>query len=188
MMSMLKNDLNVILHREELEKGIQKYIYIMDFLKNTDVTTDIEFQKKYKSFFAMGRKNKIYYEVYFNLLEQSKNNPIPFSKVLNHIHENTKQFHCSFGSKLVHVTNPNEPIWDNIVSNQHFGFKLPYPSAKNREERINIVYSNYRDAFFDFISSEEGQKIIKAFNDKFPEYASKISNTKKIDFVLWQDR
>ena len=85
-MSMLKNDLNVILHREELEKGIQKYIYIMDFLKNTDITTDIEFQKKYKSFFAMGRKNKIYYEVYFNLLEQSKNNPIPFSKVLNHIH------------------------------------------------------------------------------------------------------
>lgn len=188
MMSMLKNDLNVILHREKLEKGIQKYIYIMDFLKNTDVTTDIEFQKKYKSFFAMGRKSSNYYTVYFNLLEKSKYTSIKFDEVLHYIYENTNQFHCSFGSKLVHVTNPNEPIWDNVVAYQHFGFKLPYPSAKNREERINIVYSNYRDAFFDFISSDEGQKIIKAFDDKFPEYANKISNTKKIDFVLWQDR
>ena len=187
-MSVLKNDLSAILHREELEKGIQKYIYIMESLGNTDVANDIEFQKKYKSFFAMGRKNKNYYEVYFNLLEQSKHNPTSFAEILKHIHKNTNQFHCSFGSKLVHVINPNEPIWDNIVSSQHFGFKLPYPSAKNREERIIAVYSSYRNAFFAFITSDEGQEIIKQFDKRFPEYADKISATKKIDFVLWQDR
>lgn len=187
-MAILKNDLNLILENEKLEKGIQKYLYITTFLKSTDITTNIEFQKKYKSFFAMGRKNENYYKVYFNLLEQAKNTSISFGEVLHHIYENTNQFHPSFGSKLVHVINTDEPIWDNVVANQHFGFKLPYSSAKNREERINVVFSNYRDAFLQFISSDEGQKIIEKFDKKFPEYASKISNTKKIDFVLWQDR
>lgn len=186
-MSMLKNDLNSILQKDELKKGIEKYLYIMKAFHYINVFEDHRFRSKYIDFFSMGRKSKNYYDAYFALLESAKTNPVTFSEALRYLYKKTNEYHCSFGSKLIHILNPEEPIWDDIVTNKHFNFDKS-KITKDKEIRFIQMYNDYREAFFNFRSSEEGKKIIQAFDNQFPEYVNIISDTKKIDFVLWQDR
>ena len=40
----------------------------------------------------------------------------------------------SFSSKLLHTIKPEYPIWDSVVTKEHFGIRPPYASCKNRED------------------------------------------------------
>ena len=44
----------------------------------------------------------------------------------------------------------------------------------------------YKKRFYEYLHSDEGQMILTLFNQKFSDL--EISDAKKIDFVLWQDR
>ena len=59
--------------------------------------------------------------------------------------------------------------------------------AKNKIQRAKQVFQNIRDWYSDFMKSDEAQLIITAFN-RLVEQNEKITEVKKIDFVLWQKR
>ena len=183
---LLKNNLDEILNSKEMENGIKKYTYIIQNVKECDVSQNEKFQTMYNAFFRIGRKKEEYYKSYFKLLELSKKQKLDFEDVLRYIYEKTGEYHCSFSSKLVAVLNPKEPIWDKEVATNHFGYKLPYYGVKNREKRIIDVFNQYRESFYDYTISDEGKNLINAFDKKFP--IVNITDTKKVDFILWLDR
>ena len=95
-------------------------------------------------------------------------------------------YEMSFASKLLHTIDPLHPIWDSVVTGRHFEMKAPYASSKNRETTCCKRYAEYEDKFYDYMSTDEGCMIIHMFDERFPD--NRISDVKKIDFVLWQDR
>jgi hypothetical protein len=64
--------------------------------------------------------------------------------------------------------------------------KAPYASCKNRELACCNRYAEYEDKFYDYMATEEGCMIIRTFDERFPNNG--ISDVKKIDFILWQDK
>ena len=81
---------------------------------------------------------------------------------------------------------PSEPIWDSVVATKHFGFKLPGYSLKDRPSACVKKYAEYCETFNKYAKSQEGKMIVRLFDEKFPK--CEITDVKKIDFVLWQDK
>lgn len=184
-----KDTVCVILEKPILEDGLKKYLHIMSRVHDTDVSKDIDFQMDFRDFYQMRRfYSENFAQHYFNLLQQLKDSAenMTFEMALERIKHIQGTYEMSFSSKMLHTINPLHPIWDSVVTKQHFGIKAPYASCKNRETACCMKYKDYEDTFYDYMATDEGCMIIHMFDERFPN--SGISDAKKIDFVLWQDR
>ena len=182
------SEADTILHKPEMAKGLEKYIYIMDRLQKTNVSKDEEFQHVFRDFYQMRRfYSDDFAKHYFILMEQLKaTRDISFRMAIERVKHIRCSYEMSFSSKLVHTINPLHPIWDSIVTNRHFGIKAPRASIKDRESACCQRYEMYEDRFYDYLSTTEAQSLIHLFDKRFPDNG--ISDVKKIDFILWQDR
>ena len=179
---------DAILYKPELSEGLEKNIYIMDRFQKTDVSKDDEFQWVFRDFYQMRRfYSDTFAKHYFVLLEQLKTTRnLSFKMAIERVKHIRNSYEMSFSSKLLHTINPLHPIWDSIVTVRHFGIKAPYASAKDREEACCQRYIEFENRFNAFMKSADGQALINLFDKRFP--GNGISNVKKIDFILWQDR
>ena len=106
-------------------------------------------------------------------LEQKKDKGVTFEETLDY--------------KLIHVINPNRPIWDKIVAENHFKMKPPgYDGGKSaRQKEIIKLYHEYCSRFYEYLDSTNGQAILQLFNDKYPHTG--FTDAKKMDFIMWAD-
>ena len=111
-----------------------------------------------------------------------KRKEIPsFSSILNKI--STDRCEASYASKLLHTLDDSKPIYDKYVRYALLigDFEVDKDNKTNLAleiyNRIELIYIS--DRYSDFRSS-----IIKIFDDVVGE-DSKISNVKKVDYVLW---
>lgn len=178
-----------IIISETVQKGIEKYSFLMNKIRKVDVSKDEEFQRTFRNFYQMRRfYSEDFAWHYFHLMEQEKllGENLSFKMVLERVLHIQGSYEISFSSKLLHTINPFMPIWDSIVTKNHFGICAPYVGTKDRMKAIVQRYAQYEDKFYDFMATKEGRQIIDIFNAEYPN--CNISNVKKIDFVLWQDR
>ena len=182
------NKLESILERPELCKGLQKYKTIMEALLTTNVAEDKGFQKLYRDFYQMRPfYSDDFAHAYFKLMESMKSwLSVSFDMAFERIKHIKGSYEMSFSSKLVHTIDPSLPVWDKIVTRDHFHMKAPYSACKDRERACCKRYEDYRKRFCCYKDSPEGQVMIESFDTAFPN--SGISDVKKIDFILWQDR
>lgn len=178
----------LIVKRNEISRGIEKYKYFQDRLYETDVSNNDFYQKEFRTFYQMRRfYNNQFAEGFFSLLEMAKRKKeIDFQYVFQSMKEIQGTYEISFSSKLLHTIDPSNPIWDSIVTRNHFGIKPPNSSCNNKTDACIAKYHRYRDEFYQYLNSEEGIALIKIFDQQYPN--SGIHNVKKIDFILWQDR
>ncbi len=176
-----------ILSNNKLFTGMKKYKQIMDTLYWTDVSTDKSFQRCFNDFFVMRSRKPSYYTVFYGLLEEKKTCGIPFEETLEHLKSAEGRLELSFSSKLIHVINPNRPIWDNNVSVHHFGMKLPGYGleAATRQREIIRLYHEYCSRYYEYLDSHDGQQAIKMFNERYPHTG--FTDVKKLDFLMWVD-
>lgn len=167
--------------------GMRKYKKIMDVLHWTDVSADRDFQRSFNDFFVMRSRQSQYYERFYSFLEQKKSKGVSFEETLDYLKEAEGHLELSFSSKLIHIINPNRPIWDNNVAIQHFKMKLPgYDiDSSMRQKEIVKVYHEYCSRFYEYLDSSEGQAVLRLFNDKYPHTG--FTDAKKIDFLMWAD-
>ena len=171
---------------EKIYSGIQKYQYLRNALQATDVSTDEDFQRAFNGFFRMRQRSQSYYDDFYCYLERHKAIGVVFEDVLAYLYEKHGKIEMSFSSKMVALVNPNLPIWDSIVAEKHFGLKKPSTYCKNRFEKCVEKYAAYCDQYAVYMQSEDAQQKIAKFNRLFP--GTDISDVKKVDFILWQDR
>lgn len=177
--------------KNDIQKGLDRYNSIMSALKKINVAYNMDFQKNYRYFYKVYRRTNQFCNNYFEYFESIKNNiNIDFQTILQTIclFRENNELEMSFSSKILHTINPNYPIWDSIVTKEHFKIYAP---SRNLPNQIRIVeasktYDDYKDKFYEYMKSVEGKEIIELFDENFPN--NTISNVKKIDFVLWQDR
>lgn len=183
--NMINMNPSEIIHNRLVESfGLIKYENIQNTFKKVDVSTDKDFQKKFKGFYKV-RKGDNWSKYYYDLFENVKKDPNiqTFEYILNSIYQGTGKFEPSFSSKMLATLNPNYPIWDQYVL-KNTGTKVP--SVKN----INSLVATYKEIelwYKKFIVSPAGKTCIAEFDENFPDY-NNINDVKKIDFLLWAKR
>jgi hypothetical protein len=174
-----------VLQKEETKKGVKRYIEIMRNFQTVDVSSDKDFQRKFKNFYKI-RRNEQFLEVYYSFLQRNKNKNPSFIEVLNKLYKFGK-LEASFASKLLATIDPKLPIWDKYVL-EHFRLNPP-SRLLPKEERIkqaNNVYEDLKKSYRELLNKEESKLVIKLFNEYYPD--NKITSIKKIDFIIWQSR
>jgi hypothetical protein len=171
---------------EQARRGIRQYLEIMDLFPIVDASVDSDFQKKFNAFYRIRQRSREWYETYYSYLENNRNNNILFEDVLDYLHSTLDRYEPSFSSKLVATLNPNEPIWDKFVL-QNTGQRAPSYSDPNKIDKAKEVFQNIRAWYAEYLQTDEGLRVIEIFNHLVDE-SERISDLKKVDFVLWQMR
>lgn len=171
---------------ERARRGVGQYLAIMDLFPNVDASTDCDFQRQFNAFYRVRQRPREWYEVYYSYLENNRENDILFEDVLDYLSNTMGLYEPSFSSKLAATLNPGEPIWDKFVI-QNTNQRAPSYNSRNKIQRAKVVFQNIRDWYRQYLRSEEGLLVIAIF-DRLVEESDRITDLKKIDFVLWQIR
>ncbi len=86
---------------------------------------------------------------------------------------------------MVATINPNFPVWDEHVLN-NLGLKKPADGTKNRIEKNIELYNSIVKWYVDFLPTYDAKRMIKLFDARYK--TANITDTKKIDLILWQMR
>ena len=182
----------------KLKKSVGKYCSIMDDFK-TKGPSDPGFQKKCDGFFRI-RMGQEWREQFYDLFSDyySKKLKPDFSDVLKELYNRTcdpsnkctRKEYClapSFASKMVHLFNPNLPIWDSKVIGKLGSICGPYKTNWSNEKKLTeapkvyeklVAWNQY------YLRTQEAKANISDFHKQIPGY--EITQTKIIDFILWQ--
>lgn len=171
---------------KKIRTGIQKYQHLRQGLFNTDVSTNGEFQRVFNGFFKMRQRKEAFYTDFYRYMERHKKNGICFADALGFLYNRHGKMELSFVSKMVALVDPSFPIWDSVVASGHFGLKKPYANSKNRLEKTIKKYDEYCELYAAYMQTDEAKEKIELFDYYFPE--TDISDVKKVDFILWQER
>lgn len=170
---------------EGIEPGLKQYQQIMERFYLVDVSTDKEFQRIFNGFYRMRQRPKDYYTYYFHLMESCKNKNKNFEFIFRSIYENTGRCEASFSSKMLATLSPEKPIWDKYVL-ENLNFKVPNSTDRNRIEKVISLYNQIDIWYKNYLLLDESEENIMAFDNMYPNTG--FTNTKKIDFILWQSR
>lgn len=181
-----KEEIIGIINSTNMELAVKKYLEILEiFNTSADVSQDLIFQKKYNYFYRVMKKKKEFYIEYYSYMNECKQeniNNIDFPSVFSHFKEKFGRDEASFSSKLLHTLNNDSPIIDSIVLKNLNLLKEYRRKNSNKIDIYNKVVSIYKSLLID------NHYIIDEFDKKFSKEKNSISNTKKIDFILWQTR
>jgi hypothetical protein len=180
---MVRDVLSVI---NKAKPGVQKYLALMDRLNTVDVARDPTFQRAYNGFYRVQRRTSDWYTAYYRFMEKSKALPPSFSQALDYIHQATGRYEPSFASKLVATLDPKKPVWDTHVL-RNLGANPPAYYKRTKIQDAKICYAWIETWYQGFLASEKGGEWVELFDEHVPDH-HKMTNLKKVDFILWQMR
>ena len=187
----ITNPKEVMIKSLEVACSFDAYLKTQE-LHNTDVSTDMEYQKNYNSYYRV-RRDRNWLKAYYDFMESHKNDQdISFEKILREISSvphnakngTIKSIEASFASKMLATINPNYPIWDSQVIR---ALDISIDPTLIWEDKIMAYVEDYTKLtreIDDFIKTTEGQMCIKQFDATFPNLTY-LNSFKKIDYYLW---
>ena len=165
--------------------GVNKYRQIMERVRNTDVSSDEDFQRTFNSYYRI-RRNEEWQVIYYDLFEAIKDSQPSFEQIIRTLYKNTGNIEASFSSKMLATINSDMPIWDRYVV-QNLCLKV---KGKTKEEQLSCTVDLYDQMvrwYRTFLDTPNGKECIEEFERILPEYKW-MSSVKKIDFYLWSIR
>lgn len=157
------------------------YLKIMDQFPRVDVTVDQDFQRMFNGYYRIRQRSQTFYEAMYSFLENHKyDHDLTYHSVLHALYSATGRIERSFSSKVLATVRPECPVWDRYVIN-HLGLKPPAYSVRDMS-RVVAIY-NQICAWY---QTDEAKQKVDIFDAHFPGVP--ITDTKKIDFILWQTR
>jgi hypothetical protein len=87
---------------------------------------------------------------------------------------------------MLAMIDTSKPIWDQYVL-QNLGLSL---TGKTKEEKLQnavLLYDKIVEWYEDYLKTDEAHENINVFNQLLPDFEW-ISDTKKIDCLLWSKR
>ena len=157
----------------------------MDRIKEVDVSKDVEFQKRFNGFYRMRQRKPEFYTEYYNFMESHKGEDVSFDRVLKHFYNEFERVEASFISNMVATLNPHLPVWDEFIL-KNLGLKKPAYGTKNRISKTVDLYNSIIKWYEDFLPTDDAKRMIELFDERYKD--TDITDTKKIDLILWQIR
>ena len=165
--------------------GFNKYKQIMERVRNTDVSSDEDFQRTFNSYYRI-RRNEEWQAIYYDLFEAIKDSQPSFEQIIRTLYKNTGNIEASFSSKMLATINSDMPIWDRyVVRNLCLNVE-----GKTKEEQLSCTVDLYDQIvrwYRTFLDTPNGKECIEEFDRILPEYKW-MNSVKKIDFYLWSIR
>ena len=195
MYTLIKSNIDLILNSPNIFNDIQQYLQIIRLFPQIDVSNDGNFQKIYRKYWRLNaaRLQQTFFEVYFDLLEKSKDHSdLKIEKISRKLYKTStgkdgkKSLQFSFASKLIHTINNTEPVYDSMITTFYF---LPQPQSNwNFERKLKNALENYQ-----FIKNEQKRILKEGLLDfeieKFREYfnlENVYTDQKIIDTLIWK--
>ena len=166
----------------ELAWGLPRYARIIHRLRSVDVSANAEYQKDFSRYFRV-RRDSEWKRIFYAELERLKPVGAEFEPVLNYLYEETGLVEASFASKLVAVIDPTKPILDSKVL-AYLGLRIGGSSPERRLSAAFQAYYHIVEWYEAYLARPEAAENIKLFDSLLPGYTW-VSDTKKIDFLLW---
>ena len=168
---------------EKRSQDIQHYMNIMSKVKTVNVADDQDFQREFDFFYKV-RRNAEWRKVFFEIFERKKKKNCSYKEIITELYEGTGQVEASFASKMLASIDENMPIWDSRVLDR-IGIKSSNKRGQQKLEETIELYDVIVQWYSDLKANKASyNEYITSFDSRFPDYSS-ISDTKKIDFILW---
>ena len=165
---------------QERKKDMAAYIGIMKAAGNPERP---EFQRKYDAFYRV-RRDEAWRKEYFRLMTTyGKRGNASFGEILLRLHQATGQIEASFASKMLATLDPDMPIWDSKVL-AALQLRLAGSSPNIRFSNAVVLYERICKWYQDYLKTDAATEMLHRFDKEFPEFQI-MSQTKKIDFILW---
>ena len=165
--------------------GLDKYKYIMEQVKQIDISVDMDFQRIFNGFYIV-RRNEEWRKTYYEHFESVKNATPTFESIITHLYESTNNIEPSFSSKMLASIYPDKPIWDRYVV-QNLNIQLTGSTKQEKLESAITLYSEMEEWYANFLQTAKAEECIEVFDSVLPDYKW-MSSIKKIDSILWSIR
>lgn len=172
-----------------IEKGVKKYLLMFKQFSDTDFNPEGEFANRFVGFFKV-RRGLAWRKQFFQVFEDvyRGKTQADFSVVLMKLYKQTGRIEASFASKMLHMLNPDLPIWDAIVLSKLKGVIPIKVLARKKDCSIDDLVQNRTEiynAIKRWYKTIDAERIAEQFDKNYPSLATELSQSKKIDFVLW---
>lgn len=166
---------------DKIKEKLPVYLKIMDQFPCVDVTADRDFQRMFNGYYRIRQRPPMFYEAMYRFLEDHKyDHDLTYGAVLQALYSETGRIERSFSSKVLATIRPDCPVWDHYVIG-HLGLRPPVYSVRDTSKVIAIY-----DQICAWYQTDEAKKNLDIFDAHFPGVS--ITDTKKIDLILWQTR
>ncbi len=119
-------------------------------------------------------------------LLRAKTERFPFEQIITELYRLTGNVEASFSSKMLATIDASKPIWDQYVL-QNLGLELMGKTQEEKLQNAVALYAQIMNWYADYLTTDEARENINEFDQLLPEYAW-VSDTKKIDCLLWSKR
>jgi hypothetical protein len=193
MYSVLNRHIEPLLASIARDGGLDQYKYLMDSFRRTDTTRDDQFQRTYRTYWQMGaaRLSDEFCRAYFTHLEELKAFERPdvgrIAVWLYNVASNSRgerKLHFSFSTKMLHMLQPNAPVYDSLVAQFYF---LSEDGAtfdeklRSRMESYRFLTAEYQRVLDEGLLAQS----IAAFRRRFA-FGDTFTDTKIIDTLIWR--
>ena len=144
-----------------------------------------EFRRAFNGYYRI-RRNEEWRQHYYDLFVKAKDERLSFEQIITELYQLTGNVESSFSSKMLATIDPLMPIWDQYVL-QNLGLELSGKTKKEKLQNAVCLYDQIEKWYFDYLKTTEARENIAEFNRLLPDYTW-ISDTKKIDCLLWSKR
>lgn len=172
--------------------SLRSYINILSAIQQDNFVATPEFRKAFNGFYKVRQKSAAWYDKYYGLMEEQRSANRSFRELLICLEKINGTIDVSFASKMLASVDPLLPIWDKYVL-QNLGLLKRWEKMAGKEKMVRIdeaerIYEEIKFWYRAFICSKDGKACIAAFDSAMPHYKEKLTEVKKIDYLLWSKR
>lgn len=162
---------------------VDKYLWIQNHFRHTDVSIDGEFQKRYAGFYRMRFVSPGYRQAYFQLLEYGKQQEMPFEELARQLYAIDNRHEFSFLTKMLHTLDTNRPIYDSQVDAALGIHRRVVADFELRLQQDRVILQAMMRTQQSLLQDPQVQTVLSAFTHTFT--VDDLSEAKKLDFLLW---
>ena len=160
--------------------GLDRYT---DIMRGNPASPD--FQRAFNGYYRI-RRNEKWRQHYYDLFAKAKTERFSFEQIITELYRLTGNVEASFSSKMLATIDASKPIWDQYVL-QNLGLELMGKTQEEKLQNAVTLYDQVVNWYADYLTTGEARENIYEFDRLLPEYAW-VSDTKKIDCLLWSKR
>lgn len=156
--------------------------------KDALASIDDSYRHDFNGFYKL-RRSESYQDIYYDLLNRLSSEPkadLDLKEILQTLFDYSGSVEISFASKMLSILDPDKPIWDsNIFAVLKARDKDNIKKAESQAafQAALARYALLEGFYEELFRSGEADRYIEAFDERFPH--AEISDTKKVDYVLW---
>ena len=159
---------------------LNRYDWLRAQLPVRNVSIDLGFQKTFSGLFRLRYMPTRHRPTYFGMMEANKGGiALSFAHILAAYHNATTRWEVSFVSKLIHIIDPNQAVWDSLVSG-HLG--LAIPPGRNLANCTH-AYGQLTAEMTSLLAHPLFPAVQAAFNARFPGRA--YTPMRILDASIW---